>query len=147
MLLWEKGSTIVFIPEKKSFWTTSRVIWSRYDRESPTEVLGCRKEKFEEIIQNRQLDLLIVPHRNSPVTGLDIKMSLSKSSAKTRHVVVWETVKIHSEILHIAWVKVYYNWLFIKLTHKGIVVSQLLKQGVKFHLSWYVHLAQCIQKF
>jgi hypothetical protein len=53
-------------------------------QERPSEDLDYSKEKFEKIEQDRQLDLLIPQHGKSPVTDLDIKMSLTKTSAKIR---------------------------------------------------------------
>jgi hypothetical protein len=44
----------VLIGKKKRLWTSFRVIWIRYDREdTPAKDLGCRKENFKNIKQDR----------------------------------------------------------------------------------------------
>jgi hypothetical protein len=72
----------VLTGKQKTIRTLSRVIWIRFDRAD--ENLGYRKEKFEKIKQDRKLDLLNPQHGNSPINGLDIKLSLAKTSAKIR---------------------------------------------------------------
>jgi hypothetical protein len=56
----------------------------RNDRGRPPEDLGYRKERFEKVKQDRELDLLIPQHGNRPITGLDLKISLARTSAKIR---------------------------------------------------------------
>jgi hypothetical protein len=82
MLFWERSS-VMLIGKKKRLWTSSKVIWITYDRENSLKNLATdRKRNFEKIEQDRKHDLLTPPRGINPVTGLDIKMSLSQTSAK-----------------------------------------------------------------
>jgi hypothetical protein len=55
MLFLERGFVFVLTGKEKRLWTTSRVIWIRYDRGRLPEDLSYRKEKLKEKNQTGQV--------------------------------------------------------------------------------------------